>query len=252
MEVDQIIQGDCLAVLPQLPDHSIDMILCDLPYGKTAATWDKLLPMDVLWREYKRLVKPRGAIVLTAVQPFTSLLVTSNLRWYRHAWVWMKGSGIGIGAKYQPIVITEDVLVFGQGGVSYHPQKTRLPKPRYGAGPSSSVLFQSDRFQQPKRLYVDAFPKNLLDIPVGRSSHIHPTQKPVGLFDYLIRTYTQPGQLVLDHCAGSMTTAVAAIGCGRHFICIEQDETYYTKGLRRVQHAQRGLWEQASWQNRPV
>lgn len=204
------------------------MILCDLPYGTTACKWDTVIPFEPLWEQYRRIIKPRGAIVLTASQPFTSALVMSNPKNYRHQWVWNKNNSAGFAtAKYRPFAICEDVLVFSYGGaVAYYPQMEIRGKPRSKRGYSTSENYGIDpsKSQQVNNTY---YPKNLISISnANQAGKVHPTQKPVGLFEYLIRTYTEPGALVLDNCAGSGTTAIAALRTGRNFICIEREPEY--------------------------
>lgn len=235
--LDTIVQGDCMEIMPTLPDKSVDMILCDLPYGKTAAAWDKIIPIDALWRQYKRLIKPRGAIALTAVQPFTSLLVTSNLKWYRHNWVWLKERGTGFQrCAVRPLQQHEDVIIFGREATNYTPQKvalleTYIRKGRIKYSVSSPLNYDDGRIH----VYTHRSPTSLLCFPRDNTlANIHPTQKPVALFDYLIRTYTQPGQVVLDNCSGSGTTAIAAYLSDRHFICIEKDAEYWRKSNERL------------------
>lgn len=241
METDVLLLGDCLDILPTLPAQSIDMVLCDLPYAKTSVKWDKLIPIDVLWREYARLVKPHGAIVLTAQQPFSSHLISSNPRWYRHSWIWDRGRGIGVNANYAPIPHHEDILVFCRGRVNYYPIKTPLARPEYATRHSESTLFRC-RAGEGGVWYTDRFPTSILRIPqVGNTAkeRFHPTQKPVALFDYLIRTYSQPGDVVLDNASGSATTAEAAYRAERHFICIEQDQVYFQRSQERIARIRR-------------
>lgn len=233
--MSQLLHGDCLDILPTLPDHSVDMILADNPYAKTSAAWDILIPMEPLWREYKRLIKPRGAIVLMAAQPLTSMLIMSNPKWYRHCWVWDKGYGLGITAKSGPIRYHEDVLVFGFPSVRYSPIMTQWERPYKMRGKSDKhSVFYGSMPDIPRSFRADRYPTSLLRIPKERHDHIHPTQKPVPLFEYLLKTYSLPGQIVLDNAAGSMTTAIAAIRTGRQYICVERDATYFAKGADRV------------------
>ena len=235
--------GDCLEVMKTLESGSIDMILCDLPYGTTACKWDQVIPFAPLWEQYKRLIKPNGAIVLTASQPFTSALVMSNPKIFRYAWVWEKPQGTNpMLAVYQPLKAHEDVLVFSPGRPPYFPQmESGMP---YGG-------FVAENGQKIGEVYGSGlswhrpnagtrFPKSVQRFGQERQGQ-HPTQKPVDLFEYLIRTYTEPGALVLDNCAGSGTTGVAAIQCGRKAILIEQDAGYYAIAQRRIANAQPAL-----------
>jgi site-specific DNA-methyltransferase (adenine-specific) len=228
-------KGDCLEIMPRIPDRSIDMILCDMPYGTTACKWDTIIPLDRLWDQYKRIIKPKGAIVLTAQQPFTSVLVMSNPRMFRYSWVWRKERGVGFQiAKYRPMMETEDVTVFSVRTPNYYPQMTRLLKPRIesfaGSYSGSSPLA---KLSKGIKMVTHRYPKNILEFSRDKP-RLHPTQKPVDLFEYLIKTYTNEGETVLDNCAGSGTTAIACLNTGRKFILIEQDDHYCEIALRRI------------------
>jgi site-specific DNA-methyltransferase (adenine-specific) len=227
--LNKIIHGDCLIEMQKIPDKSIDMILCDLPYGTTACKWDTIIPFEPLWEQYKRIIKDNGAIVLTASQPFTSALVMSNPSMFRHNWIWEKStSGNFMSFKYQPQKRHEDILVFGKNKVNYYPikykgEKSHRSKP---ANCNSNVIGLKNN-----PMGVDTSDiKNPLSIIKIMSrdgkSKIHPTQKPVALFEYLIKTYTSVGDVVLDNTAGSGTTGVACKNLNRNFILIEQDEKY--------------------------
>jgi len=227
MELNTINQGDCLEIMKDIPDKSIDMILCDLPYGTTACKWDTIIPFEPLWKEYKRIIKDNGAIVLTASQPFTSALVMSNVKMYRHQWVWNKNNSAGFAtAKIRPFAICEDILVFGRNKVNYCPQMEVRGAPRLKGGYSTSENYGivPSKSKSKSNTY---YPKNLINIStasqVGKQ---HPTQKPVALFEYLIKTYTNEGDLVLDNCAGSGTTGVACKNLNRNFILIEKEPEY--------------------------
>lgn len=242
MVKNSIYLGDCLELMKKIPDKSIDMILCDLPYGTTACKWDTIIPFEPLWEQYKRIVKDNGAIVLTASQPFTSSLVMSNPKMFKYCWVWNKGlSGSPAVAKYRPLPISEDILVFGDGKVLYNPQmrkgKMRVKGRKTNGNTGEDV---SENWKGLKNGHYsvndDYFPVNILDITnANRRDKSHPTQKPVTLFEYLIKTYTNEGDLVLDNCAGSFTTAIAAINTNRNYICMEKDETYFNIGKDRIE-----------------
>jgi len=223
-----IYEGDCLEIMPTLADKSVDMILCDLPYGTTACKWDAVIPFELLWKQYKRLIKDNGAIVLTASQPFTSALVMSNIKWFKYCWVWnKKKGGSPLLSKIQPIRITEDIVIFGKGKIVYNPIMTPRDKPT-SRGKNRGVISETtgNAFIEDK-IYTEFYPKNILEISnADQTNKIHPTQKPVALFEYLIRTYTNEGDTVLDNCAGSGTTGVACLNTGRKFILIEKDPTY--------------------------
>lgn len=230
-----LLHGDCLELMAGIPDGSVDMILCDLPYGTTDCKWDTVIPFDALWAQYKRLCK--GAIVLTASQPFTSALVMSNLVNYKTSWVWNKSQSGGFAtAKYHPLKITEDVLVFCFGTAKYYPQM-RKGKARFKGGTKKQNEIQSGLKQIPAKWSDDYFPTNILEYVSERVGKVHPTQKPVALMEYLIRTYTNEGETVMDNCMGSGTTGVACINTGREFIGIEKDEKYFKIAQQLIQDA---------------
>ena len=235
MELNKIYNEDCLIGMKQIPDKSIDMILCDLPYGTTACKWDTVIPFESLWEQYKRIIKDGGAIVLTAREPFTSLLVTSNIKWYKHKWVWnKKQSGSFQNAKYMPLQIEEDIIVFAKGKVNYYPQmKKGKMRKRGGAKEKSRVVGSGlqDGYENYSDLY---YPTNIIELANPRKNKLHPTQKPTELFEYLIHTYTQESQLVLDNCIGSGTTAVACINTNRNYIGFELNKDYYELAKNRI------------------
>ena len=229
-------QGDCLEIMPTLPPQSIDMVLCDLPYGTTACKWDSIIPFEPLWREYRRLIKPRGAIVLTASQPFTSALVMSNVKNFKHVWHWdkVKGTGFQI-AKYRPMQRIEDVCVFGFGPLNYYPIMTARENVRVAKNYSSSDSNPLAHRDGAPRTYCERHPQSLLVFSnASQRGKLHPTQKPVALFEYLIKTYTQPGATVLDNCAGSGTTGAACDNTGRRFVLIENDAAYAAIIIKRL------------------
>lgn len=237
----QLHLGDCLEVMKTIPDGSIDMILADLPYGTTACKWDSVIPFAPLWEQYGRVVKPNGAIVLTASQPFTTALIASNLKQAKHFWIWIKERGTGFQvAKYRPMMATEDVVAFcnGRGALgTYRPQMLSLAKPRlekYAASRSGSSPIANLR--DGTRFVTERFPLNT--IFVRRDARkLHPTQKPVALMEYLIRTYTNEGETVLDNTMGSGTTGVACVNTGRAFVGIELDATYFAIAENRIAEA---------------
>ena len=328
MKVNQILQGDCLEIMPNIPDKSIDMILCDLPYGTTACKWDTIIPFEPLWKQYKRIIKDNGAIVLTASQPFTSILIMSNLKMFKYEWIWNKGRGVGhLLAKKRPMMCTENVIIFyedltqrkqkllsfvelrkyfyelicfigdkkqiikkiGQkadhcfrynstqwdlptketyqelinifninlfpqfksynilrekymleernlGDVIYNPQMRKRDKPRLSKMKQTNNTCYGDLKDYKGKELTEKYPINL--ILFNKSSHkdmlLHPTQKPVALFEYLIKTYTNKGDLVLDNCAGSGTTGVACKNLGRKYILIEKEEKYIEIIQKRI------------------
>lgn len=223
---NSVYNGDCLELMKEIPDKSINMILCDLPYGTTACKWDVIIPFQPLWEQYKRIIKDNGAIVLTASQPFTSALVMSNPKMYRHNWVWNKNNSAGFAtAKIRPFSICEDVLIFGKNKVNYNPIMEERGKPRLKGGYSISDNYNLAPSKSKSNIY---YPKNLLNISnANQNGKTHPTQKPVALFEYLIKTYTNEGDIVLDNCAGSGTTAIACINTKRDYILIEKEPKYF-------------------------
>jgi len=245
----QLHHGDCLEIMPTLEAGSFDAIIADLPYGTTACKWDTVIPFAPLWREYKRLIKPRGAIVLFGSQPFTSLLVTSNLEWFRYDWYWQKdkGSNFLFGNK-QPMKVIETISVFYEEQPTYNPQKTINPN-----GPSKRHLSfntsngNSDRAKDimpnmpampiaGKSYEADKLlPKQLIYFAREQRDKQHPTQKPVALLEYLVRTYTNPGDVVLDNTMGSGTTMVACIQTGRRGVGIEKEAKYFEIARDRIE-----------------
>ena len=225
--------------MKDIPDGSIDMILCDLPYGTTACKWDTIIPFEPLWAQYKRVIKGNGAIVLTASQPFTSALVMSNVKMFKYEWIWNKKlAGNGVLAKIQPLKIHENVLVFSRGKSSYSPIKTtgRLRTKMFNGIGKTKIL---NTLSECKETFNDQYyPVSIQEFSMAgeRKGRLHPTQKPVALFEYLIKTYTNEGETVLDNCAGSGTTAIACINTNRKYICMEKDETYYNLMCERVKN----------------
>jgi len=219
--------GDCLEVMATLPEDSVDMILADLPYGTTYSPWDSLISLDGLWSAWKRVLKERSAIVLTASQPFTSTLVLSNAKWFRCEWIWDKVNAANFAnANKQPLKVHESVLVFASGQTTYNPQKVPGAK-NHAQGKNAKTNMSETRLIR-DRVKDDLsglkFPKSIQTFPKHSSqSKLHSTQKPVDLFEYLIRTYSNEGEVVLDCTAGSGTTGEAAMRCGRRAILIDND-----------------------------
>lgn len=227
--------GECLDVMSRLPTGSVDMILADLPYGTTQNKWDSVIPFEPLWREYWRVLKPNGAVVLTAAQPFTSALVMSQPHAFRYEWVWLKEPTGNLNAKRMPMGAHESVLVFGER-LAYNPQGLKPTLRKRPASDNSRTSNYGEQKREPYDQTVTGYPSSQLPFSRSNASRqsFHPTQKPVALFEYLIKTYTNPGEIVLDNTAGSGTTAVAARNTGRRFICIEQDPTYFERAIERV------------------
>lgn len=231
-------QGDCLALLPTLEAGSVDMVLTDLPYGTTASAWDTVIPFAPLWEAYRRVIKPGGAIVLTAAQPFTSALVMSNPAWFRYEWIWEKPQGTGhLNAEKMPLRNHESVLVFADRLPHYYPQMSPgRPYPVHGTGKDSLGTPYGKHLDVHNANSGTRHPKSVLRFAQERTG-LHPNQKPVGLFAYFIRTYTLPGELVLDSCAGSCSSGVACIQEGRRFIGIELSPEYVAVSRERLARA---------------
>jgi len=234
-----LMKGDCLEMMKLIPDGSVDMVLCDLPYGTTACAWDAIIPFDQLWGEYKRVCK--GAVVLTASQPFTSALVMSNVDWFRHSWVWDKKSAANVmAAKHGPLKVHEDVLVFSAKGGIYRPEMI-TGKGRWKGGNKRTDGIYEGGVPDGKYWSDQYHPKSLIEFSnASQVGKVHPTQKPVALMEYLIRTYTNEGDTVLDNTMGSGTTGVAAANTGRKFIGIERDEKYFAIAQKRIEDAMFG------------
>lgn len=227
-----LIEGDCLQAMANIPDKSIDMILCDLPYGTTACKWDTVIPFEPLWAQYKRVIKPNRSIVLTSSNPFSAKLIANDYGLYKHSWIWEKQNFSDFAnANCRPMKIHEDVLVFsfasdvspGKQKLLYNPQGLveQNKKNKRSRHSETTGVFRENE-------YVSKFtnyPKTILFYP-GDKDKLHPTQKPVALFEYLIKTYTLEGETVLDNCAGSGTTGVACLNTNRNCIMIEKDAGY--------------------------
>lgn len=237
---NQVIHGDCLVEMQKIPDKSINMILCDLPYGTTTCKWDTIIPFEPLWEQYKRIIKDNGAIVLTASQPFTSALVMSNVKMFRYSWVWRKDKSGNIAVlKYQPAKVHEDVLVFSILSHKYYPQMETRPEANKR---NNKPRINKVGVQGNKPFYVEhsrgaddvKYPTSIKFFNVQRNG-VHPTQKPVAFFEYLIKTYTNKGDTVLDNCAGSGTTGIACKNLDRNFILIEKEKEYIDIINKRLQ-----------------
>ena len=261
-----LLLGDCLIEMDKIEDNSVDLILCDLPYGTTdrmgikkkgsnrLLEWDTVIPLDKLWEQYRRVLKPLGVVVLTADQPFTSQLILSNLEWFKYEWIWKKKKTTGfLLANYRPMKETEDIVVFSAGGaaaasrnggnMTYNPQglieknvKKKNNAKRLGKflhnpehmGAGNKLLHETEYEQK----YTN-YPSEILEFGLDKGV-IHPTQKPVALMEYLIHTYSNEGETVLDNCMGSGTTGVACVNTNRNFIGIEMDAEYYSASCERI------------------
>lgn len=227
--------------MKEIPSGSVDMILSDLPYGTTACKWDSVIPFALLWEQYRRVTKSRGAIVLTASQPFTSALVMSNAREFRHRWVWDKSKpSTGLHAKVMPLQVVEDILVFSTGGApKYCPVMTAKKHRREWKNDSNGEAFGGARAERLHDNGGQGYPKNLICISnADQRGRTHPTQKPVALMEYLIRTYTAESETVLDNTMGSGTTGVACVHTNRNFVGIERDEHYFEIARKRIEAEQ--------------
>lgn len=231
--INTVLNMDCLEGMKLIPSKSIDMILCDLPYGITRNKWDAIIPLDLLWAQYERIIKDNGAIVLTAQTPFDKILGASNLKLLKYEWIWKKNKATGhLNAKKMPMKNHENILIFYKKLPIYSPQGIKtLDKPivssstnstNYGAG--------KDKFIQTQTGY----PKSILEFD-SEVNTVHPTQKPVALFEYLIKTYTNEGETVLDNCMGSGTTAIACINTNRNYIGFELDSEYHRLIEERIE-----------------
>ncbi|HEB4955552.1 TPA: site-specific DNA-methyltransferase [Bacillus cereus] len=236
---------DCLEGMKLLQDKSVDMILCDLPYGVTQNKWDVVIPFDELWKQYERVIKDNGAIVLTAAQPFSAQLIVSNPKLFRYEWIWEKTAATGhLNAKKMPMRAHESILVFYKKLPTYTPIKTT------GHAPVNSYTKHQDDGSNYGKTKIgisgggstERYPRSVQRFATDKQKEsIHPTQKPVALFEYLIKTYTNEGETVLDNCIGSGTTAVAAINTNRNFIGFEISEEYCTAANQRIDNLQQVL-----------
>ncbi len=234
-----IINDDCFNVFPYIPDKSVDMILADLPYGTTACKWDVIIPVEPLWEQYNRVIKDNGAIVLFGNEPFTSILICSNLKGFKYRWVWDKKIPSGMSyARFRPMQQTEDIAVFTKNGEKtlYNPQMIKRDRVIRGGGMKDSESASSIGYKALKKVYEYKNPTNLIQFDKVRKGSLHPTQKPVALLEYLIKTYTNEGMLVLDNTAGVCTTGVAAENTNRYWVCIEKELEYCEKGKGRFLH----------------
>ena len=228
----KLMQGDCLELMKEIPDQSVDMILCDLPYGTTACKWDTVIPFEPLWAQYRRVAKRNAAIVLTASQPFTTALIASNMQEFRYDLKWCKTQATGFyNANRMPLRAHEDIAVFYRALPTYNPQKSDGKPYRMKRGSASDVYQGKDLHET-----VSDGGRHPLSWQVFQrdAAKVHPTQKPVALMEYLIRTYTNEGETVMDNCMGSGTTGVACVNTGRKFIGMEQDAKYFEIAQKRI------------------
>jgi len=233
----KLMLGDCLERMKEIESGSVDMVLTDPPYGTTACKWDSIIPLEPMWEQLKRVIKPTGAIVMTASQPFTTTLIASNMKMFKYCWVWdKKKGGSPLLSKIQPLRIAEDVVIFGKGRVTYNPIMTLRDKPvSRGKNKGNKSDTTGNAFTEDK-VYTHKYPKNILEVSnANQNGRVHPTQKPVALMEYLIKTYTNEGETVLDFTMGSGTTGVACVNTGRDFIGIELDPEYFKIADERIE-----------------
>ena len=243
----KLYKGDCLIEMDKIEDKSVDMILCDLPYGTTSCKWDTIIPFEPLWEQYERVIKDDGAIVLTGSEPFSSILRTSNLKNYKYDWKWEKPSGANfLNFKYQPAKVHEDIMVFGKmatsyskkGNMKYFPQMTEGKPYEQKSGKQKTKNSNSTVRSEIKQVVTKntglRYPRSIQKFALDKEK-LHSTQKPVALFEYLIKTYTNENEVVLDSTMGSGSTGVACVNTGRKFIGIELDEKYFNIAKERIE-----------------
>ena len=247
LQLNKIYNDDCLEGMKNLPNNSVDLILCDLPYNMTSISWDCLIPFDKLWDQYKRIIKPTGNIVLFSAGMFTYQLIQSNIKDFRYKLIWKKNVPTGMAsAKYRPMKYYEEICIFGNSKATYNP----IMKERVGVG---KACYNYDhycgdnnhlQFDKQKRKYDPNWvqPSDVLEFNVvpNRNGKLHPTQKPTDLLEYLIKTYSNKGDVVLDNCMGSGSTAIAALNTNRNFIGYELSEEYYYIILKRLNEYEKG------------
>ncbi len=230
--------GDCLELMADIPDNSIDMVCCDMPYGTTYCKWDTTIDLQRLWQHYKRITKPNAAIVLFAQTPFDKVLGCSNLDWLRYEIIWEKGTATGhLNAKRMPMKAHENILVFYKKLPTYNPQKTAGHKPMntvYEKREKSTEVYGQHITVANQAGTTERYPRSVIKHSVVTTGTLHPTQKPLSLVEWLIKTYSNEGDTVLDNCMGSGTTGVACLSTGRHFIGIEMNEKYFEVAQSRL------------------
>lgn len=248
MENIKLLKGDCLEVMKSIPDKSIDAIITDPPYGTTACKWDSVIPFDLMWEQLNRIIKSNKAIVLFSSQPFTSALVMSNPKMFKYEWIWEKDNGTNFASvKYQPFRVVENILVFGDFPITYTPKETKCFNPQMEIGKpytcksgnqtnDSAIIRQGSRENMSSYLTEnkgERYPRNIIKINRDKNK-VHPTQKPIALLEYLIKTYTNENETVLDFTMGSGTTGVACQNTNRNFIGIEMDNNYFEIAEKRI------------------
>lgn len=241
-----LLLGDCLERMKEIPDSSVDMILTDPPYGTTACKWDSVIPFEDMWEQLKRVIKPNGAIVMTSSQPFTTALISSNIKDYHHSWVWYKRFAANFPqAKRQPLRVHEDVIVFGKTP-KYYPVMTKRDVPIKKGKNAGAEMYGGisglGREDYKGKVYDEKYPETIVEFNIRADGRkLHPTQKPVALLEYLIKTYTKENETVLDFTFGSCSTGVACLNTNRKFIGIEMDEGYFNIGKERMNECEQSI-----------
>lgn len=246
-----LLKGDCLEIMPFIPDHSVDMVLCDLPYGTTKNKWDSKIDLDQLWKEYKRIITDNGCIALFAQSPFDKVLGCSNLKMFKYEWIWEKSNTTGyLNCNFAPLKAHENVLIFSKSAASFVTDKSKAMHyfPQMSVGKPYKAIsggFSSNYDPKHQRqIYHEnkgtRYPKDIMRFAHDRKKY-HPTQKPVDLLEYLIKTYTNEGMTVLDNTMGSGSTGVACVNTGRNFIGIELDDNYFDIAVKRIQEVSQDI-----------
>lgn len=234
----QLMQGDCFELMKNIPDGSVDLVLTDPPYGTTACKWDSIIPFQPMWEQLNRVIKPNGAICLFGSEPFSSALRMSNIKQFKYDWIWDKKIPSGMSyARFQPMRQTENISVFCNGKTVYNPQMVKRNKPIKGGGMSKGEATNNQNLIALHKTYDYKNPINLIIFDKIRKGSLHPTQKPIALLEYLILTYTNEGETVLDFTMGSGSTGVACVNTNRRFIGIELDEGYFNIAKKRIDEA---------------
>lgn len=231
--------GDCLELMKDIPDGSVDMVLCDLPYGRTRNQWDKPLPFEPLWEQYKRIIKKNGAIVLFGSEPFSTRLRMTNLKLYRYDWIWKKNKATQyLNARKMPLNNYELISVFYEKLPTYNPQMGKGKKYSNKHKPGDSGGCYGNVSYSERKDITTRYPQRIIEFGVDMKAEYHQTQKPVPLLEYLIKTYTNPGDVVLDNCMGSGSTGVACVNTGRSFIGMELEQSFFNIAVERIRKVQ--------------
>lgn len=250
-----LLHGDCLELMKDIPDGSVDMVLADLPYETTACKWDTIIPFEPLWEQYERVIKDNGAIVLFGSEPFSSYLRMSNIEWYRYDWIWDKVvAGGGLLANKQPLRQHENIMIFYKKQPTYNKQMTEPTNPNFfntmGKNSNFGEIYsktQSKRGSEKRKNPTTIIAVNKFQQECNSANRLHPTQKPLELIEYLIKTYTNEGETVLDNVMGSGSTGVACLNTGRNFIGIELDDKYFEIAKKRISEAQNKPEQTTMW-----